>query len=123
MFYIFKKTEGLYLIRFIRYIEYNNQIFPVTLYKSMTLRGIIPRWVNKKFAKTWLTGVSYPGESLNQIFHKISPGWHTPVSQYPRIAYLSESVSPGYHTALSQSPQGMQPQGVNSNFLTLLHRH
>ena len=112
MFYIFKKTEGLYLIRFIRYIEYNNQIFPVTLYKSMTLRGIIPRWVNKKFAKTWLTGVSYPGESLNQIFHKISPRVAYPGESIspnripqrvslPWVSYSVESISPGYATVIS----------------------
>ena len=40
---------------------------------SQSSRGIIPRRVNKKSAKTWLPEVWYPGES-------ISPGYHTPAS-------------------------------------------
>ena len=110
------------------------KFFLITLYKSITFQGIIPRRVNKNSAKTWLPGewyprVWYPGESWKIIVHKISLGLHTPASQFPRgciprqvslpgVSYCSESISPGYMTLVSHS----WPIGVNSHFLKLLHR-
>ena len=74
--------------------------------------------------KIWLSGVSYPGES-------VSLGYHTPASQsprgiiplrvnLPRVSYPGDSIknlpkhdSPGYDTLASQSPQGIIPRWVS----------
>ena len=103
---------------------------PKMQYNSMTCRGMIPRRVNKKSAKTWLPGVAYPGEtdlpgfdtqasqsrrgikpgeSWDQFFHKISQGSHTP-ARLTRRGIKPRRVSlPGYATPLSQSPGVCDP--------------
>ena len=62
---------------------------------SLTLRGIILPGVK-------LAGVSYPRESWDQIFHKFSPGSHTPASQSPQ----------GMILCWVNLPEGMRPRGV-----------
>ena len=103
MFYIFKKTEGLYLIRFIRYIEYNNQIFPVTLYKSMTLRGIIPQRVKQKICQNMTHGGIIPWGVIEPNFSQ-----NFPRGGIPRWVNIPES-----HTSASQSPLGIIQRWVN----------
>ena len=77
----------------------------------MTLRGVN------------LPGLSYPAESWDQFFPKISPGYHSQTSLSPqgiiprrvylhRVSYPDESISPGYHTPTSLSPQGIIPRRV-----------
>ena len=117
------------------------EFFLIMMRKTMTRRGIIPRESIKKSAKTWLPGVwypsesispgylSYPGETLDQIFHKISPGSHTLWSQSPQGIIPQRSQSPrGIILRRVNLPGVCDPggslmtRGVNSHFFTLLQR-
>ena len=103
MFYNLKKPRGLYPIRFNSYTVNRTITFcPKMPNKTMTCRGMIPRRVNKKSAKTWLPGVAYPRETD-------SPGFDTPASQsrrrYATTGRFCGKIGP-------MTPRGLMLRGV-----------
>ena len=57
---------------------------------SHSPRGMIPWWVNKKSAKTWLPGIWYPSEKGGgrRFFSQIEPNWPLPYT----VQYRASTV-------------------------------